>query len=169
MKDNNNIIYPDIISGPEVSRRDKLLSVWNRIPFWIPVVTAIVIICTAFVVRNVKQISGISNDSMFTRALLPEEEHILEGIYCVRSLDSGGVCSTAEIVSTDGGYEVTIFSDYEPLTLEASKVSATNQHHSAPTALSAARNWASAPSPTSHPLVLSEYYSPPITQTYANF
>lgn len=119
-KGNDNIIYPDIISGPEVTWRDKLLSVWNRIPFWIPVVTAIVIICTVFVVRNVKQISRISNDSMFTRALLPEEEHILEGIYCVRSLDSGGVCSTAEIVSTDGGYEVTIFSDYEPLTLEAS-------------------------------------------------
>ena len=118
--DNDNIIYPDIVSGPEATWRDKLLSVWERIPFWIPAVTAIVIICTAFVVRNVKQISGISNDSMFTRALLPEEEYLLEGIYCVRSLDGGGICSTAKVVSTDGGYEVTILSDYEPLVLEAS-------------------------------------------------
>lgn len=117
---NDNIIYPDIISGPEVTWRDKLLSVCNRIPFWIPVVTAIVIICTVFVVRNVRQISGMSNDSMFTRTLLPEEEYLLEGIYYVRSLNVDGVCSTAEVVSTDGGYEVTILSDYEPLTLEAS-------------------------------------------------
>lgn len=118
--DNDNIIYPDIISGPEVTWRDKLLSVWNRIPFWIPVATAIVIICTVFVVRNVKQISGMSNDSMFTRHLHLEEEYLLDGTYCVRSLNVDGICSTAEVICTDGGYKVTILSDYEPLTLEAS-------------------------------------------------
>lgn len=116
-----NILYPDMISGSKVTWRDKILSVWNRIPFWIPLVSAVVIICTVFIVRNVKQINNCSDASMQIRTLLPEEEYLLEGIYYVRSLgvEGSGIYSSAEIIGSDGAYNVTVYSDYSPLTLVA--------------------------------------------------
>lgn len=120
----NNIIYPTMISGPTVTWRDKLLYVWNRIPFWIPVVSAIAIICTVFLVRNLKQIDEVSDMSMAVRALLPEEASLLEGMYCIRSLSNdGGRYSSAEVSDLESGYRITVYSDYAPLSLEAELLS----------------------------------------------
>lgn len=120
MREQHDILYPDMISGPNVTWRDKILLMWNRIPFWIPVVASVVIICTVFVVRNVKQINGTSESSMLTRTLLPEEESLLEGMYYVKSLDGdGGIYSSAEISGSEGDFFVTVYSDYAPLNLEA--------------------------------------------------
>lgn len=120
----NNIIYPTMISGPAVTWRDKLYYVWNRIPFWIPAVSAVVIICTVFLVRNLKQIDEVSDMSMAVRALLPEEASLLEGMYCIRSLsEEGGRYSSAEISGLENGCRITVYSDYAPLSLESSLLS----------------------------------------------
>lgn len=124
MRGHDNILYPDMISGPEVTWRDKFLSVWNRIPFWIPVSLSIIIICTVFVARNVKQINEVSQTSSLERTFLPEEEQLLEGMYCVKSLNSdGGIYSSAEITGIEGGYSITVYSDYSPLSMEATLLS----------------------------------------------
>ena len=120
MRGQDNILYPDMISGPKVTWRDKILSVWNRIPFWIPFSLSIIIICTVFVARNVKQINEASGVSMLTRTILPEEEHLLEGMYYVKSLDGdNGIYSSAEIRGSEGIFGLTIYSDYSPMNLEA--------------------------------------------------
>lgn len=120
MRRKDNILYPDRISGPKVTWRDKLLSACNSIPFWIPAVSAVLIICAVFVARNVRQINEASGTSMLTRTILPEEAQLLEGMYYVKSSDGGdGICSSAEISGVEGVFEVTIYSDYSPLNTEA--------------------------------------------------
>ena len=124
MRGHDNILYPDMISGPKVTWRDKILSIWNRIPFWIPAVSAALIICTVFIVRNIKQINEVSQTSLLERVLLPEEEKLLEGMYYVKSLNSeGGIYSSAEITGSEGDYFVTVYSDYSPLNMEATLLS----------------------------------------------
>lgn len=124
MRGNDNILYSDKISGPKVSWRDKILFVWNRIPLWILVLLSIIVICTVFVTRNVKQINEVSQASLEERALLPEEDHLLGGMYYVKSLDGdNGIYSSAEISGSERIFIITIFSDYSPLNLESTLLS----------------------------------------------
>ena len=120
MRGNDNILYPDMISGPRVTPGDKILSVWNRIPFWIPVSLSIIIICSVFVARNVKQINEASGASVLTRSIASEEENMLEGMYYVKSPDeNNGIYSSAKITGSEGVYHITIYSDYSPMNLDA--------------------------------------------------
>ena len=124
MRGKDNILYPDMISGPNVTWRDKLFFWWNRVPFWIPAVSAVAIILAVFIVRGVRQINEVSETSMMVRALLPEEEPLLEGMYHIRSLGADrGIRSSAELSGIDGNYCVTVYSDYSPLNLEAELLS----------------------------------------------
>lgn len=122
MKEQNNIFVPDMISGPEVTWCDRILSGLSLIPIWIPLAFAVFTTCTVFIIRNVKQIDDASEVSMLTRTLLPEEESFLEGMYCVRSSGGdGGIYSSADVSSIeDSCFYVTVYSDYSPLHLEAS-------------------------------------------------
>ena len=120
MKGHDNILYPDMISGPKVTKRDKILSVWNRIPFWILISLSFIIICTIFLTKKVKLINEASENSILTRTILPNEDFLLEGMYYVKSLNGdNGIYSCAEISGSGGVLEVTIYSDYSPLNLEA--------------------------------------------------
>lgn len=120
MKGKDNIFYPDMISEPDALEHDRITSLWNRTPFWIPVLLAVLTICTVFIARNVKQIKESSENACLTRTLLPEEEPLLAGMYYVRSLEGDGeIYASAEVAGNNGEYIVTIFSDYSPQKLEA--------------------------------------------------
>lgn len=120
MRNRNDILIPEVISGPEVTWRDKLISMWNRMPFWIIATVVAIIVCTAFVTKGVKQIIGSSESSMLTRTLLPEEEPLLEGIYSMKSHDSEGrIHSVADVKGSNGYYQITIYSEYSPLNFES--------------------------------------------------
>ena len=124
MRGKDNILYPDMISGPTVTWCDKLFFWWNRIPFWIPAVSAVAIIFAAFIVRGERQINEVSETSMMVRTLLPEEEQLLVGMYHIRSLGADrGIRSSAVLSGVDGNYCVTVYSDYSPLNLEAELLS----------------------------------------------
>ena len=124
MRVQDNIHYPGRIAEQKFTKREKILYVWNHIPFWIPIVAAFLIICTIFILRNVKQINGASQTSLMKRTILPEEEQLLEGMYCVNSFSSNGsIFSSAEIVGTECDYCITLYSDYAPLKMEATLLS----------------------------------------------
>jgi len=104
--------------------RDKFLALLERIPAMILLTAAAFIIGTVFIVRNVRKINRVSEMSMQTRAILPEEGSLLDGIYCVKSLDGdAGINSSAEISGADGEFQITIYGDYSPLYLEAELLS----------------------------------------------
>lgn len=123
MRTKDNILIPDTISGPKVTWRDKVEHLCSRIPFWVPVTIALVVILTVFVVRNAKHISTVSGEAVLTRELLSEELAMLEGLYSVTSFEDGQVYSTAE-VSLDGDMcSIVIYSDFSPMNIEATRLS----------------------------------------------
>lgn len=115
-----NILIPDEISGPKVTWRDRLNLVANHIPFWTVAVAAVLVILTVFIVRNVKRINAESETVMLCRELLPDEYHLLNGVYCVRNLTGEtDRCLTALIDGSGEEYGITIYSEYAPETLNA--------------------------------------------------
>lgn len=123
MRTKDNILIPDTISGPKVTWRDKVEQLCNRIPFWVPVTIALVVILTVFVVRNAKHISTVSGEAVLTRELLSEELAMLEGLYSVKSFEDGQVYSTAEVSLDWDVCSIVIYSDFSPMNIEAIRLS----------------------------------------------
>lgn len=123
MRTKDNILIPDKISRPKVTWRDKVGQLCSRIPFWVPVTIALVVILTVFVARNTKHISTVSTDAMLTRELLQTEGELLNGLYSVKSLEDDVVYSTAEVSLDEDQCSIVLYSDYSPVNIEAERLS----------------------------------------------
>lgn len=123
MRTKDNILIPDTISGPKVTWRDKVEYLCSRIPFWVPVTIALVVILTVFIVRNARHINTVSGEAMLTRELLSDEVGVLEGMYSVKSFEDGVVYSTAEVGLDGDVCSIVIYSDFSPMNIEATRLS----------------------------------------------